>query len=96
MSEVEESFEDRLVRLGTETEGIKARADFVMRVMQTVEAEASAAPKEDWSLQVLRWSRLGMAVATMAAAACIALAWDSANSADHEEALAYGMSEVFE
>ena len=96
MTRIEQSVEDRLVRLGAETNGVVPRGDFAMRVMARVASTSHTAANDDWSLQLLRTWRVGVAVATLAAAACIATAWNSSTSADQEEALAYGMSEAFE
>jgi hypothetical protein len=96
MTSVDESFEERLSRLGAGTQGVRPRADFQMRVMSRIVAQHVAAPPEDWSMQVLRWARVGMTVATLAAAAFVVVAWHSANSADQEEALGYGVVEAFE
>jgi hypothetical protein len=92
-----ESIEDRLKRLTAETGGVVAREDFAARVMDHVErCQPAEASQADWSLQVMRWSKLGMAMATVAAAACIAIAWHVTNSAEQEEAMAYGVLEAFE
>lgn len=96
MTRIEQSIEDRLARLGTETQGVVPRPDFVMRVMANVASSSRATVNGDWSLQLLRMSRIGVVVATLAAAACIVIAWNSSTSADQEEAVAYGMSEAFE
>ena len=96
MTRIEQSTEDRLARLGTETQGIAAHADFAMRVMGRIASSSHTTANGDWSLQLLRMSRIGVVVATLAAAACIMTAWRSSTSADQEEALAYGMSEAFE
>ena len=96
MTGIEHSIEDKLARLGTETQGVVPRADFAMRVMGSVVSSSRTTANGDWSLQLLRMSRIGVAVATLAAVACIMTAWSSSTSADQEEALAYGMSEAFE
>lgn len=96
MTKTEQSIEDTLARLGAETEGVVPRADFAIRVMGRVAAASHATANEDWSLQLLRTWRIGVAVAILAAAACIVTAWNSSTSADQEEALAYGMPEAFE
>jgi hypothetical protein len=91
MPSMDDRIEQRLGRFGIETAGIVPRADFVGRVVRAVEGEGT-----DWSRSVLRWARLGIAVASMAAAACIGLAWTSNRSADRDEASDYGLTEVFE
>ncbi len=91
MSKVGETVDARLSRLGAETAGVTPRRDFAEQVMRMVEA-----PRSDWSRGILRWATLGVAVASMAAALCVTLAWTSANNADHEEASNYGLNEVFE
>jgi hypothetical protein len=96
MTRIERSVEDKLARLSAETERIIPRADFAMRVMARVASTSLTAGNDDWSLQLLRTWRIGVAVATLAASACVATAWNSSTSADQEEALAYGMSEAFE
>jgi anti-sigma-K factor RskA len=96
MTRIEQSIEDRLARLGTETQSVVPRPDFVMRVMGSVATASHATASGDWSRQLLRMSRMGVVVAILAAAACIVVAWSSSSSADQEEALAYGMSEAFE
>ena len=96
MTKIEQSIEDRLARLGTETQGVVPRADFALRVMGNIASASHATANGDWSLQLLRMSRIGVVVATLAAAACIMTAWRTSTSADQEEALAYGMSEAFE
>ena len=91
MASSDETLDDELRRLGAETAGIAPRADFVLRVMQRIESD-----RDDWSRGVMRWARLSGAVASVTAVACVALAWNSANAAQYEEASNYGMSEVFE
>jgi hypothetical protein len=65
-------------------------------VMARVDVAARVSRHGDWSLELVRAARVGMAVAAVAAAACVAIAWHSADSADQEEASAYGMTEAFE
>jgi hypothetical protein len=98
MTRMDETFEDKLARLSAETEDLLPRADFVMRVMSRLDAPrpAAVAVNQDWSMQVLRWARVGMTMATLAAVAFVFFAWDSTNAADQEEALAYGIVEAFE
>jgi len=97
MTRVDESFEDELRRLTSETEAVAPRADFAARVMERLAvSHPDASTQSDWSIQVLRWSKIGMAMATMAAAACLAVAWDTANAAELEEAMNYGVLEAFE
>jgi hypothetical protein len=92
MNSNEDPIDDELARLGTETEGVVPRADFALRVMARVDGAARA----DWSFELLHRARVGMAIAAMAAAACVAIAWHASNSADQEEAVAYGIAEAFE
>ncbi len=98
MTRNDESFEDKLARLSAETEELRPRADFAIRVIGQLGTSCSVAVavNQDWSMQVLRWARVGMTMATLAAAAFVLFAWDSTNAADQEEALAYGIVEAFE
>ena len=96
MTRIEQSIEDRLARLSTETQGVVPRTDFALRVMGSIASGSRTSANGDWSLHLLRTSRIGVVVAMLAAAACIMTAWRSSTSADQEEALAYGMSEAFE
>lgn len=98
MTRIDESFEDKLARLAAETEELRPRADFAMRVIGQLGTPypVVVAVNQDWSMQVLSWARVGMTVATLAAAAFVFFAWDSTNAADQEEALAYGIVEAFE
>ncbi|HEY5959062.1 MAG TPA: hypothetical protein VIV60_21030 [Polyangiaceae bacterium] len=85
---------EQLARLSVETADVRPTANFTVRVMAAVELQSAV--REDWSVQVLKWSKLGVAVASLAAAAGVALAWHSYDSVDQEEALAYGVMEAFE
>jgi len=96
MDRNDRSLEDRLVRLGTETEAVAPRADFTLRVMDRILSTPHTGLYEDWSLQLVRSWRIGVGVTMFAAAVCLLTAWSSSNSADQEEALVYGMSEAFE
>jgi hypothetical protein len=93
MNRTEESFEDKLARLASETESVQPRADFALRVMARLDSQR---PIDDWSTQVLRWAKVGMTVASLAAAVFVSVAWQSANAADQEEAMGYGVVEAFE
>lgn len=96
MIRIDESLEEKLLRLRVETEPVAPRNDFALRVMAKLDSSVQTGKRDDWSLQVLRWARVGMTVATLAAAAGLVMAWNSTTSADQEEALAYGVVEIFE
>lgn len=93
MTRIEESFEEKLARLAAETAAVSPRSDFALRVMTRLEAPR---PVEDWSTQVLRWAKVGMTMASLAAAVFVSVAWQSASAADQEEAMGYGVVEAFE
>ena len=92
----DESIEEKFARLSADTAGLRPRDDFALRVMAAIEDPSSWDLRTDWSLQVLRWAKVGTAMASLAAAACIFIAWDNTSAADQEEAIAYGMTEAFE
>jgi hypothetical protein len=96
MSELDESMEQRLSRLSEQTRGIVARGDLAQRVLARVEAERALFAGPDWPAQVMGLARLGVVVASIAAAAVLGVALDRSSSADQEEALAYGVVEAFE
>jgi len=96
MTRIEESVEDKLARLTAETAALRPRADFAARMMSRIDSAQPVVVSGDWSLQVLRWARVGMTMASLAAAACVFIAWDSSNAADQEEAMAYGIVEAFQ
>lgn len=96
MTRIEEKFEVELARLTTETDGLRPRADFTIRVMAQLESQRREGAVVDWSTQVLRWAKVGVAVASVAAAVLVGVAFHSSDSADQEEALAYGIVEAFE
>lgn len=96
MTNVNESVEQRLTRLTEQTAGLVARSDFADRVMVSI-AERRVAPLTvDWAAQVMALARVGVVVATVAAAAVLSVAVNRSSSADQEEALAYGVVEAFE
>jgi hypothetical protein len=93
MVDSETAVTERLARLAAQTASVRPSVDFAARVMGQVELSRGGG---DWLAQVVRLSKLGVVVASLAAAAGLALAWQNDDSADREEALAYGVMEVFE
>lgn len=111
MTRPEASVEEKLARLATATDSVAPRDGFALRVMDRLGAQGGqvialsdghrhrpvlAPEQDDWSLQVLRLARVGMAIATIAAAAGVVLAWNGSALADQDEALGYGVAEAFE
>ena len=96
MSELDESLEQRFARLSADTENLKPRSDFTRRVMSSVGQVRRSTVASDWVGQVMVMARIGVTVAAMAAVAVFAVAWERSHAADEEEALSYGVAEVFE
>jgi hypothetical protein len=96
MTNTNESIDEKLVRLRGDTEDLLPRADFCASVMSRVASAEKRGTAEDWTASVLYLSRVGMLVATLAAAAFVVVAWDSVSSAEQEEALGYGVVEAFQ
>lgn len=91
-----DEFDQTLERLRGQTEDIAVRSNFVEQVLAQVDRGSSPVLSMDWAAQVVGLARIGVVLATMTAAAFMAVAWDRTNSADQEEALAYGVVEAFE
>jgi hypothetical protein len=83
-----EDLDARLARLGRATEGIGPSAGFVDRAVAAAILDAPPAPA------VLRFGKIALALAALAAAGALFLAFDLDRSADLALATTYGMEEA--